>query len=169
MWRRTTRRHSQPDHALAAPILSSSPWRLPTPIRHPSSPPHPPPDLLLLLSLSIRFKSGKIQGRPLSRLLHLDHCFRSTQRTLSQHYRRRAHRTSDLGRCWSGFFYSRLGWWLYKRPSYKRYMAVATGMRNFLRLLGGKLALAGCAAILNNSTRCSSKPLCRPYRIPLIG
>lgn len=32
-------------------------------------------------------------------------------------------------------------------------MAVATGTRNFLRLLGGTVALAGCAAILNNTVR----------------
>lgn len=32
-------------------------------------------------------------------------------------------------------------------------MAVATGTRNFVRLLGGTVALAGCAAILNNTVR----------------
>lgn len=32
-------------------------------------------------------------------------------------------------------------------------MAVATGLRNFLRLLGGTVALAGCAAILNNTVQ----------------
>jgi hypothetical protein len=32
-------------------------------------------------------------------------------------------------------------------------MAVATGTRNFLRLLGGTIALAACAAILNNTVR----------------
>ncbi|OJJ45121.1 hypothetical protein ASPZODRAFT_18031 [Penicilliopsis zonata CBS 506.65] len=34
-------------------------------------------------------------------------------------------------------------------------MAVATGTRNFLRLLGGTIALAVCAAILNNTVRTS--------------
>ena len=33
-------------------------------------------------------------------------------------------------------------------------MAVATGTRNFLRLLGGTIALAACSAILNNTTQC---------------
>lgn len=32
-------------------------------------------------------------------------------------------------------------------------MAVATGMRNFLRMLGGTVALAACAAILNNTAK----------------
>jgi hypothetical protein len=32
-------------------------------------------------------------------------------------------------------------------------MAVATGTRNFLLLLGGTVALAACAAILNNTVR----------------
>ncbi|CAK7237198.1 hypothetical protein SCUCBS95973_009880 [Sporothrix curviconia] len=32
-------------------------------------------------------------------------------------------------------------------------MAVATATRNFLRLLGGTIALAACAAILNNTTK----------------
>jgi hypothetical protein len=32
-------------------------------------------------------------------------------------------------------------------------MAVATGTRNFLRLFGGTVALAACAAILNNTFR----------------
>lgn len=32
-------------------------------------------------------------------------------------------------------------------------MAVATGTRNFLRIFGGTIALAACAAILNNTTR----------------
>ena len=32
-------------------------------------------------------------------------------------------------------------------------MAVATGTRNFVRLLGGTVTLAACAAILNNTVR----------------
>lgn len=32
-------------------------------------------------------------------------------------------------------------------------MAVATGTRNFVRLLGGTVSLAACAAILNNTVR----------------
>ena len=40
------------------------------------------------------------------------------------------------------------------QASVKRHeMAVATGTRNFLRLLGGTIALAACAAILNNTVR----------------
>jgi MFS family permease len=33
----------------------------------------------------------------------------------------------------------------------RKQMAVATGTRNFLRLLGGTISLAVCAAILNNT------------------
>ena len=35
----------------------------------------------------------------------------------------------------------------------RREMAVATGVRNFIRLLGGTIALAASAAILNNSIK----------------
>jgi hypothetical protein len=35
----------------------------------------------------------------------------------------------------------------------RKTMAVATGVRSFLRLLGGTVALAACAALLNNTAR----------------
>jgi hypothetical protein len=43
-------------------------------------------------------------------------------------------------------------------------MAVATGTRNFVRLLGGTVALAACAAILNNTVK-----YVFPFSVVLMG
>jgi hypothetical protein len=41
-------------------------------------------------------------------------------------------------------------------------MAVATGMRNFMRQFGGMVALAICAAIVDNTVRSSLRPMLTP-------